>query len=188
MPPLLRIAVLIALPIAAAAQEAAHGVEVLLPPGYDAPQKPSAERQHASEVTPSPEVTDDSRGATRLAVVTVAPPPVSGWEGPLEIEVVRLDHEAVVYLAPGPTPGWRKLQGVDIRYHGVPEAGRAARIRTHSWQPDTPTQIPEHDWLSADAARIPYARTGDALAAQSWKSFGARFRASRIRYHGWGGS
>jgi hypothetical protein len=188
MPPLLRIAVLIALPIAAAAQEAVHGVEVLLPPSYHASHGPSAERQHASEVTLSPEVSDDSRDATPLIVFTAASPPVPGWEGAAEIEIVRLDHEVVVVSVPEPMPGWRKLQGVDIRYHGIPEAGGATRIRTHSWQPETRAQIPEHDWRSADAARIPYARSGSALAAQSWNASGARYRASRIRYHGWGGT
>ena len=120
--------------------------------------------------------------------MTAAPPPVSGWERPPEVEVVGLDQsgEIVVYSSvPDSMPAWRKLQGVDIRYHGIAEAGEASRIRTHSGQPDTPTPIPYHDWRSADPARIPYARTGGALVAQSWNAFGARFRASRIRYHGW---
>jgi hypothetical protein len=124
----------------------------------------------------------------RLVVVTAGPPPVLVWEQPPEIEVVRFDQvdEIVVSAAaPEPTPGWR-LQGVDIRYHGMADAGEAIGPRTHSWQPRTPTRIPEHDWRSADAARIPYARTGSTLATQSWNAFGERFRASRIRYHGWG--
>jgi hypothetical protein len=175
---LVNIAVLVALPIAAVAQEAAHGVEVLLPP------RPSAQRQHPSEVAPSREGTNSR--APRV-IVTAAPPSVSGWKRLPVVEVVGLDHgEIVVYSSvPDSMPAWRKLQGVDIRYHAIAEAGEASRIRTHSGQPDTPTPIPYHDWSSADPARIPYARTGGALVAQSWNAFGARFRASRIRYHGW---
>jgi hypothetical protein len=175
---LLSIAVLIALPIAAAAQQAADGVEVLLPP------RPSAEKQHPSEVDPSRE--DANSRAPRVTVVTAAPAPVAGWERSPAIEVVRLDPagELVVYSsAQDSMPGWRKLDGVDIRYHGIPEAGEESRIRTHSGQPDTSMRIPYHDWRSADPARIPYARTGDSLVAQSWNALGARFRASRIRYH-----
>ena len=112
------------------------------------------------------------------------------WEQPaaIEIEVVRLDQvgEVAVYSPLQPMSGRRELQGVDIRYHDLAEAGGTSGIRTHSWQSATATRIPDHDWRSADAARIPYARSGDALAAQSWKASGARFRASRIRYHGWG--
>jgi hypothetical protein len=152
---LLSIAVLIALPIAAAAQEAAHGVE------------------------------NANSRAPRVIVMTAAPPSV-GWERSPAIEVVRLDPagEALVYApAQESMPVWRKLDGVDIRYHGIPDAGEASRIRTHSGQADTSMSIPYHDWRSADPGRIPYARTGDSLVAQSWNAFGARFRASRIRYH-----
>jgi hypothetical protein len=133
---------------------------------------------------------DTNSRANRVIVVTAAPPPVSGWERRPEVEVVGLDHGKIVvyFSAADSMPAWRKWQGVDIRYHGIAEAGEASRIRTHSSRPGAPTQIPDHDWRSADSARIPYARTGDALAAQSWNAFGARFRASRIRYHGWGGT
>src|SRR5262245_52331655 len=96
---LLSIAVLLALPIAAAAQEAAHDV----------------------------------------TVVTAAPPPVAGWERSPAIEIVLDPSGEVVVYAPAPEsmPAWKELEGVDIRYHGIPEAGEASPIRTHSGQPDT---------------------------------------------------
>jgi hypothetical protein len=172
--------------VATSAQEAAHGVTVLLPPGDPAPQQASAVDQHPAEAAPSDEVVP--QGTSRLIVVTGAPPPVPGWEKPPEIRVIGLEDAAdvVVYSpAPEPMPGWRKLQGVDIRYHRTAQPPVPSRIPTHSWQPDAPSRIPYHRWPSAYPARIPSARTGSALVTQSWNPRGPRFEASRIRYHGW---
>src|SRR5262245_9804103 len=130
-------ALALSVPAAAMAQEVAHGVDVLLPPGY---QQPSGMDQHPVGVTPSREAID-CRGTPRLIVVTAAPPPVPGWERAPGVEVAGLGHdhvgEVVVYSpAPEPMPGWRKLGGVDIRYHRIAEAPVPSRITTHSWKPD----------------------------------------------------
>jgi hypothetical protein len=130
-------ALALTIPAAALAQEVVHGVEIVLPPGYDTPQAPSGVGQHPDEAAPSEEVID-SRGAPLIVVVTAAPPRVPGWERPPESEVVGLDHigEVVVYSpAPESMPGWRKLRGADIRYHGNAKTPVPSRITTHSWKP-----------------------------------------------------
>lgn len=180
-------ALALTIPAMALAQEVVHGVEILLPPGYDTPQAPSGVGQHPDEAAPSEEVID-SGGATLILVLTAAPPPLPGSERAPEIEVVGLDHigEVVVYSpAPETMPGWRKLRGVDIKYHRNAKEPVPSRITTHSWKPSAPSWIRYHDWRSADRTRIPHAQTDSALVSQSWSSSGARFQPSRIRYHGW---
>lgn len=185
---LLAAAVAVAFPAPSPAEEAAHGVQILLPPSYDATQERSAANQYSGEPGPAEGVSDDAQTPPPIIVITAAPPPVPGWERSPEIEVVGLDAvgEVIVYSpAPEPMPGWRKLQGVDVRYHRIGEPRAPSRIPTHSWEPDAPTGIRYHDWRSADGAGIPYARTGGALVSQSWNPYGPRYEPSRIRYHGW---
>jgi hypothetical protein len=121
----------------------------------------------------------------RTVVVTAPPPPAPGWERPEAIAVVGPGAaEGVLVYSPPPAamPAARRLEGVDIRTHGIAQPGG---VPTHSWNPAAPTRIAYHDWRSADAARIPTARSGRALVAQSWNPDGERFVASRIRQHGW---
>lgn len=175
------------IPAAAPAQGDAYGVEIPLPAGSDTSQEPSGVGRHPVEAAPSAQVID-SGGASRVIVVTVAPPPVAGQEQPPRIGFVGLDRpgKVLVYSPPSePVPGWRKLRGVDIRYHRMAEAREPRRVTAHSWEPGAVGWIRYHDGRSSDRTRIPYARTGSALAAQSWNANGARFRAPRIRYHGW---
>jgi len=171
----------------AAAQEVAHGVTVLLPPSYQPPQESSAVPSPAGDASPS-EPEGVPRGDGPLIVLTAAPPPVPGWERPPEIEVIGLEdaEDVIVYSpAPLPMPGWRKLRGVDIGYHRIAQPPEPSRIRTHFGPSDGPTRIAHHDGRSADPTRIPTAGSGSALVAQSWNPSGARYQASRIRYHGW---
>ena len=177
----------LALPGAAAAQGTVHGVTVLLPPSYRAPQKSPAVASPVDGASPA-EKNGVPRGDGPLIVLTAAPPPVPGWERPPRIEVIGLEDskDLVVYSpAPLPMPGWRKLRGVDIKYHRIAQPLEPSQIRTHFGPSDAPTRIAYHDGRSADPTRIQTAGSSSALVAQSWNPFGVRYEPSGIRYHGW---
>lgn len=181
-------AVALVMPSVATAGEIVHGVELLLPPSYDATQEPSTVASDMTRLGPSHEVADHSLSQPLTIVVMPTPPPVPGWGRPPAVDVVVPDDlgEVIVYSpAPEPMPAWRKLQGVDIRYHRIGVEPAASGITSHTWNPSAPSHIPYHDRRSSGGAGIPYARTGSDLVSQSWNPYGARYEPARIRYHGW---
>lgn len=177
----------LALPAASGSAEVVHGVEVLLPPGYEAdPERPPAV-EPSGEQAPGEDASPATQVEPRI-VVTAAPPPVPGWERPPEVVVTGLrgPGEIVVYSpAPEPMPAARKLDGVDIRTHRIAEVAPTGRVATQGFAAGAASRIRYHDARSAEAARIPTAGSGGARMAQSWNPQGPRYEPSRIRYHGW---
>jgi hypothetical protein len=140
--------------------------------------------------------TDLSLSAFRPGLVLALGAAALGLAAPhaaLALEVVEVVEGAggepiqvVVYTPPPePLPVRERLAGSDIRTHAFASAPEPSQLRTLVWEPDAPTQIPMHDWRARERSRIPTARSGDALATQSWNPAGARYAPSRIRTHEW---